>query len=134
MVDEEDPKVSVSKVVAYMRGLETILARVIQQEVGEERKYFEARRGIYSGMADDIERLFGGGRKRALKVPFDKVAAMWVLDRADQYNNGSGSKVALENIVGQLARGEHIISWEHGELAGLEDRILRIAGGKRERG
>lgn len=61
------------------------------------------------------------------------IAAAWVLDRADQYANDSCCKVAVENLVEPLAKGEHIEAYRHGELGDLLPRVSRIRNGVAER-
>ena len=41
----------------WLRALEVRLEHIIESESGEMKKHFEARRGVYSGIADDLERL-----------------------------------------------------------------------------
>ena len=55
-------------------------------------------------------------------VKVGQIAAAWVLDRADQYRNDSCCKVAVGELVGPLASGEHIEAYRHGELDDLLKR------------
>lgn len=51
------------------------------------------------------------------------IAAAYALDRAEQYENGSGIVSALEELSEQLARGEHCKAFAHGEL---DDILARV--------
>jgi hypothetical protein len=62
------------------------------------------------------------------------IAAAWTLDRADQYSNDSCCKVAVENLVGPLAKSEHIEAHRHGELDDLLPRVSRIRNGSKGSG
>lgn len=42
----------------WLRALEGRLPHIIRDETGEAKKYFTARLGLYSGIADDIRRLW----------------------------------------------------------------------------
>lgn len=69
---------------------------------------------------------------RSKEVERDMAAAMWVLDRADRYDQSSGIVAALGEIASGLAEGEHIAAYEHGELDDLKDRpFIQIARDRR---
>jgi hypothetical protein len=43
----------------------------------------------------------------------------YLRDRAEQYKNSSGSRVAIENLIDEIHEGEHVKAWHAGELDDL---------------
>ncbi len=56
-----------------------------------------------------------------------QIAAAYALDRAEQYNDGSGCKSALEEFAQQLQDGEHLAAYAHGELDATSADSARLA-------
>lgn len=50
----------------------------------------------------------------------------WLLDRAEQYPNSSKYRCVFDELIGDIADGEHVISWDCGELDDLKPRVLRL--------
>jgi hypothetical protein len=48
-----------------------------------------------------------------------RVAAAFILDRAAQYTEESGVRMALEEVANSILLLEHIEAFEHGELDDL---------------
>jgi hypothetical protein len=65
------------------------------------------RRGIYGICEKETEEVVG------------RVVVAYIRDRADQYRNDSGSKVALEELASAIRDGEHMAAFRHGELDDL---------------
>jgi hypothetical protein len=56
------------------------------------------------------------------------VCAAYVLDRAEQYNDGSGVRAAFDELIGQFRESEHLKAYDHGELDDILKRWGVIAG------
>lgn len=51
--------------------------------------------------------------------------AAWVIDRAEQYTNGSGIRAAIEELAERIRRAEHVDSILSG---GVDDVAARLVG------
>jgi hypothetical protein len=58
----------------------------------------------------------------------EDAALAYLIDRAHQYSPSSGLHGALLEIAGDVARGQHMDAFLHGELDDLADQIERLKG------
>jgi hypothetical protein len=47
----------------------------------------------------------------------------WLIDRAEQYSNDSGCRAAIEDLSGQVDRGDHLDAAQSGELDDIIQRL-----------
>jgi len=52
-----------------------------------------------------------------------RVAAAYVQDRAEQYVNGSGCRIALGDVSANIRKNEHLDAFRHGELDDLLEQV-----------
>ena len=50
----------------------------------------------------------------------------FLLDRAEQYDQSSGYRAFVAELVRGIARGEHHDAWNHGEYDDLKKRVRLI--------
>jgi chromosome segregation ATPase len=50
----------------------------------------------------------------------------YLLDRAEQYSNSSGYRALFDELVGDIAEGEHAVSLREGEYDDMRKRLDRI--------
>lgn len=88
-------------------------------------RFIAAARNAIPAMLEEIRLL------RTFKDRLPAICAAYVLDRAEQYNNGSGIRAAFDELIGQFRESEHLKAFDHGEL----DDILKrwgVTGGDEE--
>lgn len=81
-------------------------------------RFIAAARNAIPTLLEEIRML------RTFKAQLPEITAAYVLDRAEQYNNGSGVRAAFDELIQQLRGLEHLKAFDHGEL----DDILKRWG------
>jgi hypothetical protein len=59
--------------------------------------------------------------------PEHRIAAAYLLDRAEQYQDGTGIRAALDEVAHAINAGEHLKSALAGELDVLMARLAKVA-------
>lgn len=82
------------------------LGRQLDEAVADATRYQNERDDARAQLVD----------ARRMLEHRDAIAAAWVLDRAEQYDNSDRVRAAFDEIMRGLAEGEHVAAYEHGEL------------------
>lgn len=49
-----------------------------------------------------------------------------LMDKVEQYESSEYVHTFIADLIGIIAEGEHVISWEHGEYDDLKERIKLV--------